>query len=170
MGNATGLSTCIFPWQTGLRNSLCIFMDNGITKDPYLLIVNNIKKHLYQFMSNKMTKGPHPRQRSSIATAISNGNLDKISPCMGSVNRNHHHDLQIAVAVAVDQNFLIFGGRSLKSRLRLLWCMGRSDQILSVVPLKTMLYSPGHQSRGLTLLRTAIQLRKIEQIGRCVCG
>ena len=115
-------------------------------------------------------KGPHPRQRSSTATAISNGNLDQISPCMGSVNRNHHHDLQIAVAVAVDQNFLIFGGRSLKSRLRLLWCMGRSDQILSVVPLKTMLYSPGHQSRGLTLLRTAIQLRKIEQIGRCVCG
>ena len=89
-------------------------------------------------------------------------------PCMGSGNRNHHHDLQIAVAV--DQNFLIFGGRSLKSRLRLLWCMGRSDQILSVVPLKTMLYSPGHQSRGPTLLRTAIQLRKIEQIGRCVCG
>ena len=35
---------------------------------------------------------------------------------------------------------------------------------------KTMLYSPGHQSRGPTLLRTAIQLRKIEQIGRCVCG
>ena len=31
-------------------------MDNGITKDPNVLIVNNIKKHLYYFMSNKMTK------------------------------------------------------------------------------------------------------------------
>ena len=30
---------------------------NGITKDPYLLIiVNKIKKHLHLFMSNKMTK------------------------------------------------------------------------------------------------------------------
>ena len=52
-------------------------------------------------------KGPHPRQRSSISTAISNGNF----PCMGSGNRNHHRNLQVAVAVAVDQNFLIFGGR-----------------------------------------------------------
>ena len=86
-------------------------------------------------------------------------------PCMGSGNRNHHHGLQIAVAVAVDQNFLIFGGRSLKSRLRLLWCMGRSDQIL-LSASKTMLYSPGHQSRGPTLLRTAIQLRKIEHADR----
>ena len=30
---------------------------------------------------------------------------------MGSGNRNHHRNLQVAVAVAVDQNFLIFGGR-----------------------------------------------------------
>ena len=30
---------------------------------------------------------------------------------MGSSNRNHHRNLQVAVAVAVDQNFLIFGGR-----------------------------------------------------------
>ena len=50
-------------------------------------------------------------------------------PCMGSSNRNHHRNLQVAVAVAVDQNFLIFGGRSLKSRFRLnrsvAACVGR---------------------------------------------
>ena len=51
-------------------------------------------------------------------------------PCMGSSNRNHHRNLQVAVTVAVEQNFLIFGGRSLKSRLR--WCMGRSDQICHI--------------------------------------
>ena len=39
-----------------IKKKLYIFMDNGITKDPYLLIVNKIKKHLYLFMSNKMTK------------------------------------------------------------------------------------------------------------------
>ena len=127
----------------------------------YLFEVGSLAVHLTSFLST---------------TAIFNRNRDfqrqprPNFPCMGSGNRNHHHDLRIAVAIAVDQNFLIFGGRSLKSRLRLLWCMGRSDQILSVVPLKTMLYLPGHQSRGPTLLRTAIQLRKIEQIGRCVCG
>ena len=53
-------------------------------------------------------------------------------PCMGSSNRNHLRNLQVAVVVAVDQNFLIFGGRSLKSRLRLRWCMGRNDQICHI--------------------------------------
>ena len=52
--------------------------------------------------------------------------------CMGSSNRNHHRNLQVAVAVAVDKNFLIFGGRSLKSRLRLGWGMGRSDEICHI--------------------------------------
>ena len=36
---------------------------------------------------------------------------------------------QIGVGVGVDQNFLIFFGRSLKSGLG--WCMGRNDQIFS---------------------------------------
>ena len=83
---------------------------------------------------------------------------------MGSSNRNHHRNLQVAVVVAVDQNFLIFGGRSLKSRLRLRWCMGRSDQILLVVPEFRV------EVRHCYYQRTAIQLRKIEQISCGVCG
>ena len=47
---------------------------------------------------------------------------------MGSSNRNRN----LQVAVAVDQNFLIFGGRSLESRLRLGWCMARNDQICHI--------------------------------------
>ena len=55
---------------------------------------------------------------------------------------NHNRVLQVAVAVAVDQNFLKFCGRSLKSRL----------------------------VRQCLQHRTVIQLRKIEQIGCGVCG
>ena len=53
-------------------------------------------------------------------------------PVYGLQQPHHHCNLQVAVAVAVDQNFLIFGGRSLKSRLRLRCCMGRSDQICHI--------------------------------------
>ena len=57
---------------------------------------------------------------------------------MGSGNRNHHHDLQIAVAVAVDQNFLIFGGRF------------------------------GHQRRGPTLLLSENWERLNRSVAACV--
>ena len=90
---------------------------------------------LHVFMSTHKVK---VLLRAPSTTAIFNRNRNfqrqprPNFPCMGSSNRNHHRNLQVAVAVAVDQNILIFGGRSLKSRLRLRWCMGRSDQILSL--------------------------------------
>ena len=80
--------------------------------------------------------------RAPSTTAIFNRNRDfqrqprPNFPCMGSGNRNHHHDLQIAIAV--DQNFLIFGGRF------------------------------GHQRRGPTLLLSENWERLNRSVAACV--
>ena len=83
--------------------------------------------------------------RAPSTTAIFNLNFQRTPrpnfPCMGSSNRNHHRNLQVAVVVAVDQNFLIFGGRF------------------------------GHQRRGPTLLLSIRELRfNWERLNRSVAA
>ena len=103
----------------------------NLKKENYLLISYYIR---WLYPINAIFKD----KRAPSTTAIFNRNRNfqrqprQNFPCMGSSNRNHHRNLQVAVAVAADQNFLIFGGRSLKSRLRLRWCMGRNDQICHI--------------------------------------
>ena len=47
-------------------------------------------------------------------------------------NRNgDHHNFDLPVAVAADQNFLIFYGWSLKSLLGLRWCIGQKKPNMS---------------------------------------
>ena len=67
-----GLIYCLIIFSASL-NTVFRKAEN-ITKQ-YIKVESDLK----QFCELIHLKGPHPRQRSSIATAISNGNLDQIS-------------------------------------------------------------------------------------------
>ena len=107
-----------------------------------LVKVKQLNTAAFVAMTNCDSKGPHPRQRSSIATAISNGNLDQISRVWAP---------ETATTTMTCRSLL----RLLLSRI--FWYLVGDLVIRGEV-------------RHCYYQRTAIQLRKIEQIGRCVCG
>ena len=91
--------------------------------------------------------------RAPSTTAIFNRNRDfqrqprPNFPCMGSGNRNHHHDLQIAVAV--DQNFLIFGGRSKKVAVEVAVVHGQKrPDLVSCASKNNAIFARSSESRS----------------------